>query len=167
MKPLDAARLLKHRLYVACKPAIGLRRLSKLRRQGVLIEGTPMLSATAVVQPGARLLGHVYANHGVLIERGATVGPTVALGPGAVVLTTTHEMGPSTQRAGETVVHPTVVGEGCWLGAHAVILPGVTVAPGCVVAAGAVVTKDTAPDGLYAGVPARRVKDLPGAQSAA
>lgn len=54
----------------------------------------------------------------------------------------------------------TTVGDGCWIGANATILPGVTVAPGCVIAAGAVVTKDTEPDGLYAGVPARRVRDL-------
>ena len=37
---------------------------------------------------------------------------------------------------------------------------GVTVGDGCVLAAGAVVTGDCEPDGLYAGVPARRVKDL-------
>ena len=43
---------------------------------------------------------------------------------------------------------------------RAIILPGVTIAEGCVIAAGAVVNKSTEPDGLYAGVPARRVKDL-------
>ena len=37
---------------------------------------------------------------------------------------------------------------------------GVTVGDGCVVAAGAVVREDCEPGGLYAGVPARRVKKL-------
>lgn len=32
--------------------------------------------------------------------------------------------------------------------------------PGCVIAAGAVVTRDAEPDGLYAGVPARRIRSL-------
>jgi maltose O-acetyltransferase len=40
------------------------------------------------------------------------------------------------------------------------VLPGVTIGAGCAVAAGAVVTADCEPDGLYAGVPARRVRDL-------
>jgi acetyltransferase-like isoleucine patch superfamily enzyme len=40
------------------------------------------------------------------------------------------------------------------------IMPGVEVGPGCVVAAGAVVIKDCEPNGLYAGVPAKRVRDL-------
>lgn len=43
---------------------------------------------------------------------------------------------------------------------RAMLLPGVTVGKGCVVAAGAVVAADCAPNGLYGGVPARRIKDL-------
>ncbi len=42
----------------------------------------------------------------------------------------------------------------------AIIMPGVTIAEGCVVAAGAVVTRSTEPNGLYAGNPAVRKKDL-------
>ncbi len=43
-----------------------------------------------------------------------------------------------------------------------IVPPGVTIAPGCVVAAGAVVTKDTEPDGVYAGGPAGRVRSPAG-----
>jgi hypothetical protein len=39
-------------------------------------------------------------------------------------------------------------------------LPGVVIGPGCVIAAGAVVVSDCKPNGLYAGVPARRLRDL-------
>ena len=39
-------------------------------------------------------------------------------------------------------------------------MPGVTIGEGCIVAAGAVVTKDCESHGLYAGVPARRIRDL-------
>ncbi|WP_249354641.1 DapH/DapD/GlmU-related protein [Rhodococcus sp. USK13] len=53
-----------------------------------------------------------------------------------------------------------MVGDGCWIGAGAIILPGVTVGEGCVVGAGAVVTRDCSPNGLYVGSPARRVRDL-------
>ncbi|WP_408003863.1 LbetaH domain-containing protein [Puerhibacterium puerhi] len=39
-------------------------------------------------------------------------------------------------------------------------MPGVTIGRGCIIAAGSVVTSDCQPDGLYAGVPAARKKDL-------
>lgn len=46
-----------------------------------------------------------------------------------------------------------------WIGANVTILDGVTIAAGCVLAAGSVVTKSTEPNGIYAGVPARRIKE--------
>jgi sugar O-acyltransferase (sialic acid O-acetyltransferase NeuD family) len=54
----------------------------------------------------------------------------------------------------------TVIGERCTIGLNATVREGLRVAPGCVIAAGAVLTGDTDPNGLYAGVPARRVKTL-------
>ena len=64
-------------------------------------------------------------------------------------------------RAGALFLAPLVVSSGCWIGARAVLLPGLTIGEGCVVGAGAVVTKDCLPIGLYAGIPARRIRDLP------
>jgi maltose O-acetyltransferase len=55
---------------------------------------------------------------------------------------------------------PVTVGDGCWLGACCIILPGVAIASGCIIAAGAVVSKSTEENGLYAGVPARRIRSL-------
>ena len=46
-----------------------------------------------------------------------------------------------------------------WIGANVTILDGVIVESGCILAAGAVVTKSTEPNGIYAGVPATRIKD--------
>ena len=46
-----------------------------------------------------------------------------------------------------------------WIGSNVTILDGVTIESGCILAAGAVVTKSTTPNGIYAGVPARRIKD--------
>nr|WP_243895920.1 acyltransferase [Paenibacillus sp. F411] len=74
--------------------------------------------------------------------------------------TDTHEIGTSDERGGERKLLPIKVDDGCWIGARVTILPGVTVGQGCIIAAGAVVTKDCEPNGLYAGVPARRIKDL-------
>lgn len=46
------------------------------------------------------------------------------------------------------------------MGQNAVITAGVTIGEGCVIAAGAVVVHDCAPHGVYAGVPAQRIRDL-------
>lgn len=53
-----------------------------------------------------------------------------------------------------------VIGDGCWIGARAMILPGVTIGKRVLVAAGAVVTRDVPDDCLVAGNPARVVRQL-------
>jgi acetyltransferase-like isoleucine patch superfamily enzyme len=55
---------------------------------------------------------------------------------------------------------PIRIGDGCWIGARAIILPGVTLGKRVLVAAGAVVTRDVPDDSLVAGNPARVVRSL-------
>jgi acetyltransferase-like isoleucine patch superfamily enzyme len=59
--------------------------------------------------------------------------------------------------AGDGTVAPVVLRRGCYVGAGALILPGVTVGERAVVAAGAVVTRDVAPETIVAGSPARLI----------
>ena len=105
-----------------------------------------------------------YVNFDLLVDGLAPVaiGRNVRIGPGVKILTGTHEItGDPRARASRVAVHrPVRIGDGVWLGANVVVLPGVTVAEGCVVAAGAVVTRSTEANGLYAGVPARRLREL-------
>lgn len=53
-----------------------------------------------------------------------------------------------------------VIGDDAWIGAHAVILRGVTIGSGAIIGAGSVVTKDVEPNTLVAGNPARLVRRL-------
>lgn len=53
-----------------------------------------------------------------------------------------------------------IIGNNSWIGARALILPGVRIGNFCVVAAGAVVTKDVLDYSVVAGVPARVIKKL-------
>jgi maltose O-acetyltransferase len=55
---------------------------------------------------------------------------------------------------------PVRIGDGSWIGARAIILPGVTIGKRCLVAAGAVVSRDVPDDTLVAGNPAQVVRDL-------
>ncbi len=52
------------------------------------------------------------------------------------------------------------IGRDVWIGANAVILPGVTIGDGAVIAAGAVVTKDVPENTVAGGVPARVIKTI-------
>jgi maltose O-acetyltransferase len=105
-----------------------------------------------------------FVNFGCVFDNLAAVriGARCDLGMRVMFVTSTHEIGPAERRAGAVGGQPVTVGDGCWIGAGAIILPGVTVGSGCIVAAGAVVTRDCEPDGVYAGNPARRLeRELP------
>lgn len=102
-----------------------------------------------------------YINEGAFLDRHVTLGANVYIGPRAMLITASHAVGGASLRAAAGAPDPVLVGDGCWIGAGAIVLPGVVVGAGCVIAAGAVVTRSCDPNGLYAGVPARRVRDLP------
>jgi acetyltransferase-like isoleucine patch superfamily enzyme len=53
---------------------------------------------------------------------------------------------------------PIVIGNDVWLGAHCLVMDGVTIGDGAFIAAGAVVTKDVPPYTLAGGVPARVIR---------
>lgn len=89
-----------------------------------------------------------------------TIGNNTLIAMRCNFITTFHDIGPHEFRGGKSRTAPIVVGNGCWIGAHCTILPGVKIADGCVIAANSLVTKDTEPDGLYVGSPAKRIKTL-------
>lgn len=84
----------------------------------------------------------------------------VQLGMRVLIITSNHDVSNSNQRAGQSSVGGVTIRKGAWIAAGACILPGVTVGEGSVIAAGSVVTKNTEPDSLYAGNPAKKIKQL-------
>lgn len=88
------------------------------------------------------------------------IGENIYIAMNCLFTANSHRIGGPSLRAGESFRKPITVGNGCWIGANTTILPGVTIGNGCVIAAGAVVTKDCDPNGLYVGVPAKRIKEL-------
>ena len=52
----------------------------------------------------------------------------------------------------------TRIGKNCFIGAHAIIMPGVTIGDQCIIGAGAVVVQDVPPNSICAGNPAKVVK---------
>jgi maltose O-acetyltransferase len=88
------------------------------------------------------------------------IGERCFIAPEVMFCTTNHEIGTEDQRAGRLTSAPIKVEDGTWIGTKAIILPGVTIGRGCIIAAGTVVTKDCEANGMYAGIPARRIKEL-------
>lgn len=90
----------------------------------------------------------------IYLGRGTYIAPNVGL------ITANHKPGALDEYDdGEDIV----LGERCWVGMNAVILPGVSLGPDTIVAAGAVVTKSFPEGGvIIGGVPAKilRVLDL-------
>lgn len=61
----------------------------------------------------------------------------------------------------EHVTSPIIIGDGVWLCADSLVMPGVTIAPKIIVAAGSVVTNSLDRVGwLYGGIPAKPIKQL-------
>ena len=88
------------------------------------------------------------------------IGDRVSLAHEVMLVTSSHDMTDRRRRAGKAKNGSVTVGDGTWIGARAVVLPGVKIGAGCDIAAGALVTRDCEPDGLYVGSPARRVGNL-------
>ena len=90
------------------------------------------------------------------------IGNHVNLAQGIVVTALNHNFNDNTKRIDEQGVStkPVVIGDDVWIGANAVVLPGVTIGQHSVVAAGAVVTQDVPAYTVVAGVPAKVVKKL-------
>jgi len=90
------------------------------------------------------------------------IGSHVNLAQGITVTALNHNFDDTNKRIDEQGVstNAVTIEDDVWVGANAVILPGVTIGNHCVVAAGAVVTKDVPPHSLVAGVPAKVIKQL-------
>jgi acetyltransferase-like isoleucine patch superfamily enzyme len=114
---------------------------------------------TTLGGPGRIRIGHgVFINAGVVVysDVAITIGDDVALANEVYVMdTSSHGM-----EGREPHAAPVVIGAGTWVGARAIVLPGVTIGTRVVVGAGAVVTKDVPDEVLVAGNPARVIRPL-------
>jgi maltose O-acetyltransferase len=88
------------------------------------------------------------------------IGADVQIAPRVQLLTADHPLEAAPRRAGVESGRPVRIGDGVWLGAGVIVLPGVTIGENTVVGAGAVVTRDLPAGVLAVGNPARVVRAL-------
>ncbi len=101
---------------------------------------------------------HVFINSGCCFQDqgGIEIGDDVLIGQQVVIATLNHD--PDPERRANMLPAPVKIGNRVWIGAHATVLPGVTIGDGAVIGAGAVVTKDVPANAVALGVPAKIIK---------
>ena len=87
-------------------------------------------------------------------ENGIYIGDDTLFGPGVKIISSNHNTINHNQWVDSD---PIMIGTHCWIGANAVILPGVTLGDNCVVGAGTVVTKSFPAGSVIGGVPAKQL----------
>lgn len=89
------------------------------------------------------------------------VGNDVMMGPEVVIVGENHKWARTDipmRLQGYEKFKPVRIEDDVWIGARAIILPGLTISKGAIIAAGAVVTKDVPPYAICAGNPARIIR---------
>ena len=93
-----------------------------------------------------------------LDQGGITIEDGVFIGPGVKITTEFHPEEPELRH--NLLVKPIAIHRNAWIGAGAIILPGVTIGENSIVGAGAIVTKDVPDNMIVAGTPAKIIRKI-------
>ncbi len=140
---------------------------------------TPQIGEDTFLAETATVIGNVSIGTGCSIWYGAvlrgdvnaiTIGDRTNIQDGAVIHTTYDgSKHPSQAHIGNDVsvghnatIHGAIIGDGCLIGMGSTILDNAVVPSGCIIAANALVLSNSKlePDSVYAGIPARKVKEV-------
>lgn len=105
---------------------------------------------------------HVYANfHLTLVDdTHIYVGDNTMFGPNVTVATAGHPILPELREKEYQYNAAVHIGRNCWIGAGAIILPGITIGDNSVIGAGSVVTKNIPPNVVAVGNPCRVLREI-------
>ncbi|MBQ8596252.1 MAG: galactoside O-acetyltransferase [Lachnospiraceae bacterium] len=110
----------------------------------------------------------VYIGNGTYINSNLTlvddyeihIGEGCLFAPNVTICTTGHPVHPELRPYGEMYSFPVKIGNGVWIGAGAIILPGVTIGDHAVIGAGSVVTKDIPANVIAVGNPCKVLREI-------
>jgi len=105
---------------------------------------------------------NVYANFNLTMvdDTHIYVGDCTMFGPNVTVATGGHPILPELRAQGYQYNFPVHIGKNCWIGAGAIIVPGVTIGDNTVIGAGSVVTKDIPANVVAVGNPCRVLREI-------
>ena len=104
----------------------------------------------------------VYANFNLTLvdDTHIYIGDFTMFGPNVTVATAGHPILPELREQVYQYNFPVHIGRNCWIGAGAVIVPGVSIGDNTVIGAGSVVTKDIPSDVVAVGNPCRVLRPI-------
>lgn len=104
----------------------------------------------------------IYANFNLTLvdDTHIYIGDYTMLGPNVTVATAGHPILPRLREQGYQYNAPVHIGRNCWIGAGAIILPGITIGDNVVIGAGSVVTKDIPDNSVAVGNPCRVLRQV-------
>lgn len=135
------------------------------------IKGNPIGSyrkCTLFVDKNAELKigNHVGISQTALIcHKSITIGNFVKIGGGVSIYDTDfHSLNPEIRKSKDDIKHraekPVVIKDNAFIGAHSIILKGVTIGENSIIGAGSVVTKSVPANQIWAGNPAQFIRNL-------
>ncbi len=105
---------------------------------------------------------NVYANFNLTLvdDTHVYIGDSVMIGPNVTITAAGHPIDPDLRRQVMQYNFPVRIEENVWIGAGAILLPGVTVGKNSVIGAGSVVTRDIPPNVVALGTPCRVLREI-------
>ena len=141
------------------------------KRHALLNEMFAEIGEGCYIEPPLRITfgGHhvhfgngVYANFNLTLidDTHIYVGDNVMFGPNVVLTTATHPIHPELRKKRAEYNLSIKIGNNVWIGAGAIILPGVTIGDNSVIGAGSVVTKDIPSNVVAVGNPCKILRKI-------
>jgi acetyltransferase-like isoleucine patch superfamily enzyme len=88
---------------------------------------------------------------------GIEIGENVLFASGVKIISANHDL---IDREKHINSNPIIIKDNVWLGANVIVLPGVIIGKNSIIGAGSVVTKNVEENSIFAGNPAKKIKDL-------
>lgn len=135
----------------------GLKKNLFLGKNVRILDNTELLTTA---NTKIRIGDNSFINRQTMIREDVEIGKNVSIAYRVLIISDSHIIGNAGRRAGRKYSKKITIENGVWIGANAIILPGVTIGEGTIIGAGSVVTKDCSSNSLYVGTPAKFVKKL-------
>lgn len=105
---------------------------------------------------------NVYANFNLTLvdDTDIFVGDNVMIGPNVVIATAGHPVNPALRLQAAQFNISVHIGNNVWIGAGAIVLPGVHIGDNSVIGAGSIVTKDIPANVVAVGNPCRVLREI-------